>query len=269
MASPHQIEELLVKKVRRVPELLAIAEITHKYHFVEIGPWCTNILKEVFILTTVTPMHLERMLRVAILSNDRSLFTVMVSSISTHLLKGTLAPTDILIIADRHNIHELQGVAYYAQLMALQKRDSDELTFPTGVSLSREQRIRLLAGHWSLVRKWERLRASPFQDSSCTAHGPTCAIALTTWRVFTHRQALAQYPLADVVGKVEQVWSWVQEWVQNETRVRQGGPLVAFFPSVCHVAVLYAAENLPKTIQASLRDYFSDRLLGPDSEESR
>jgi hypothetical protein len=315
-ALPHQTEALVVDKVSRLQELIAIAEITHKYHFADLSAWCMGTLKAVFSHTTVAPVHLERMLRVAILSNEGTLRATMVSTLSTKLLDGSLPPTDILIIADRHNIHELQGVAYYAQLMALEKTCNDnELTFPPGVSLNRDQRIRLLAGYWSLVRAWERLRVSPFQDSSpCTLHGSSCTYSLELWSDLMSRSAMAQFSLADVLGKLKAL----QSMLQNETKTRAiqrtvvpspprnpghaiqsfysfhhaathlsyqapptvpPGPPPPVFPpfphyhppppisppiSSCQAAVSYAAQKIPIDIQASLQDYFSDRILGLD-----
>jgi hypothetical protein len=264
--SPHQIEELAVNKSTRLPKLLAIAEITHKYHFVELSAWCIGSLKAMFSLVTIPPLQFERLLRVAILSNDKSFCAAILSMLSARLLDGTLPPTDILIVADRHDIHALKGVAYYAQLMALQKSNSNELTFPAGVSLNRDQRVSLLAGYWSLVRMWERIRATPFQDSSpCLIHGSSCAYALNIWRGFTNGPTIAQFSLADVLGKLKAL----QSMLQNEIRIRavQLGPAAHLATSsACKAAVTFAAQKIPNDIQASLQDYFSDRILGLDDE---
>lgn len=98
------------------------------------------------------------MFRLAILSNDGSFHAFMVSKLREKFLNGELALTEILAFADRHQIRELQGAAYYSQVVVCQKNDADEPIFPVGSPLTKYQRARLLASHSSLVRKWERLR---------------------------------------------------------------------------------------------------------------
>jgi len=175
-----------------------------------------STLKAVFNEVTPETVYLERMLRLARLSNDEALFASMVSTLSARLMDETLQPTAFLIIADQHHIRELQGVAYYAQLMALLKNDPNDLTFPAGFPLTKDQRVRLLAGYWSLGRKWESVRCTPFKDSPpCLVHGPSCAIAMNIWRNQTQASTVTQYASADVLGKVRSMQIGMQNSTQN------------------------------------------------------
>jgi len=216
-ALPHQIEKLMLEKVPRLPELLTIAEITNKYHFVELGIWAVKLLKAVFHETTVSPIYHERLLRLATLSSDRLLCEYLVSTLAERLMDGTLAPTETLMVADRLQIRDLQGAAYYAQLLALQKNTSDHIAFPANCPLAKDQRIRLVTGYWSLMRSWERLQDSPVaieQSPSCPTqlHNTGCRpVWIAEWRKHAHAQTIAQHASADVLGKIQVMLTLLQE----------------------------------------------------------
>jgi hypothetical protein len=196
--------------------LLTIAEITNKYHFIELGGWVVKTLKAVFDQTTVSPLYHERILHMAMMSSDTVLCASFVSTLIARLMDGSLPPTETLIIADRLQIRDLQGVAYYAQLMALQKNNSDTIAFPAGCPLSKDQRVRLLAGHWSLARRWEHLRDTPIaieQSQSCPTqlHNMKCRPYWDNqWRTQARTQSVTQHTSADVLGKVQAMQNLLQ-----------------------------------------------------------
>jgi len=175
-----------------------------------------KLLRAVFDQTNVSPIYHERMLRLATLSSDGLLCEALVSTLTERLMDGTLAPTETLIVADRLQIRDLQGVAYYAQLLALQKDNSDQIAFPANCQLAKDQRIRLLTGYWSLMRRWERLQDSPVaiqQSPSCPTqlHNLACRPRWDAeWRKHAHAQSTTQYTSADVLGKIQAMWILLQ-----------------------------------------------------------
>lgn len=196
-SSPQEIEALLDNKIGRLPELLTIAEVTHKYQFTGLAAWSTGKLKSV-VDSSVNQIRLvdqERMLRVAIHANDTPLLDALVSVLTTSLQNGSLAPAEMITIADHHGIRPLQGAAYYAQLMLLQNDSSDTFRFPEGCTLNRDQRVRLLSGYWSLVRRWEcLLRDSPF---------PTQPLLRSMWREHAKNPMITQQTkAADLLEKL-------------------------------------------------------------------
>ncbi|KIM80964.1 hypothetical protein PILCRDRAFT_89277 [Piloderma croceum F 1598] len=209
-ALPHQIEALLLDKVTRFPELLTIAEITHKYHFAELGSWAVQTVESVFCQTTVSQIYHERLLRLATVTNDTRLYETFVSTLIERLMDGTLAPTETLIMADRLQIHNLQGVAYYAQLLALEKNNG--ILFPPGCPLNRDQRVRLLAGYMSLAKRWDYLRDNPLDDPS-----PTCSVHMNCrncwdkqWRSHVNAPQVTQHSAVDILGKLQVMQTLLQ-----------------------------------------------------------
>lgn len=271
MCSPHQIETLLLEKVSRLTELISIAEITNKYHFEQIGSWAVKTLQTMIGQKTVAPMYLERILRMVLVFDDKQVFEAFLSTLTAGLMDQTLPPTEMLIIADRLQIRELQGVAYYAQLMALQQNNSHIIVFPVGCSLSKDQRVRLLAGHWSLVRRWERLLDTPvFQQAPSCPDPQHCRSNWNFhWRVCAQSPNVTRYGSADVLRKMQAM----------EDLLNTSAPLhftLYGLPSALHPisdanphrslpcgrTALAATKKVIDDIRASLPDVFSEGALG-------
>lgn len=211
-----------------------MAEVAYQYHFADLGVWLIRTL----------------------------------SKLSGKLLDGTLAPTEILIFADRYHICELQGVAYYAQLMALLKNNADKFTVPAGCPLNQNQRARLLAGYHSLVRKWERLRDTPFVGTPpCSAHGLSCAY-LMVWRNYAHSQNITQYASADVLGNIQRVHDKVQSQCDHMNRQFCGirSDLQPSIGRACMAAMLRATQYILNHTRASLPEYLLDQIGGLDED---
>jgi hypothetical protein len=233
----------LLEKVSRLQQFISIVEIANKYHFVSLGSWALKTLKEVFGQTTVSPIYHERILRIAMLC-DKDLCGEFVSKLSAGLMDGSLAPTEALIIADQLQIRELLGVAYYAQLVALQKNNSDTIAFPAGCPLSKDQRIRLLAGHWSLGRRWERLRDTPVnfvQSPSCHDHQYCRTRWENQWHALARAQCVTQHPSADVLGRMQAMLDLLQACF---SRQNVSNPPQQISP-VSHPNPVFAHQNVP------------------------
>jgi hypothetical protein len=273
--SPHQIETLLHEKVSRLTELISIAEITNKYHFEQLGSWAMKTLQTMVGQKTVTPMYLERILRMVLVFDDKHVFEAFLIALAAGLMKGTLPPTETLIIADRLQIRELQGVAYYAQLMALQQNNSHIIVFPAGCPLSKDQRIRLLAGHWSLVRRWERLLDTPvFQQSPLCPDPETCRTNWNSrWRLYAQTRSLTLYGSADVLRKIQVLEYFLK--ISAPQHITHPGlpsaPQSHLYPTSdvnlhhnlsCTQTALSAIRKLKVDILVSLPDVFSEGALG-------
>lgn len=247
-----------------------MTEIAHKYHFVELGTWLIRTLGVTFDPKTIPIQSVEGMIRLAVLCSDESLYELTISKLSKKLLDGTLAPTEILTFADRYHIRELQGVAYYTQLMAFLKNSANKPTIPARCSLSQDQRARLLAGYHSLVRKWERLRDSPFIDSPpCSVHGSSCAY-LMIWRHYARGPEITQYAWADVLGKLQVM----QNVIELEYCIRQlpscfhrlTQPNYSNPEGPCMTALLRASRHILNDARTSLPEYFVHQIGGLDEE---
>ena len=189
-------------------ELLTIAEMANKYHFVELAAWCNKTLMKVVTKSTLPTEHYDQSLRVAVLSSHQPMLDAIVSTLTSQLFEGTLAPSRMINVADEHQIRALQGAAYYAQLMRLQDSGSDVFTFPEGCTLSKEQRIRLLSGYWSLVRHWDKLqRGDPL--FAFVGSAPHDVLILQNlqgrWREHLKHPTVAQHRPADVLSKLKRM----------------------------------------------------------------
>ena len=206
--SPHQIVEIMNNSDAHLSDLLTTAEMVNKYHFVELAAWCNKTLMEVVNKSTLPPEHYDQSLRVAVLSGHQPMLDAIVSTLTSQLLEGTLAPSGMINVADEHQIRSLQGAAYYAQLMRLQDADSDIFIFPEGSTLSKEQRVRLLSGYWSLVRHWEKLqRGDPgFADVGGSQQDAVLLQNLQgRWRDYLKHSTVAQCQPADVLSKLKRM----------------------------------------------------------------
>lgn len=232
--------------------MLTIAEITHKYHFAELGSWAVQTVESVFCQTIVSEIYHERLLRLATVTNDTRLYETFVSTLVSRLLDGTLAPTETLIMADRLQIHNLQGVAYYAQLLALEKNNPDaQILFPPGCPLNRDQRVRLLAGYMSLAKRWDYLRDNPVDDPSpsCLMHATSCRIRWDKqWRSHVNAPQVTQHSAVDILGKLQAMQNLLQTSFppQNNhgaTNFPQHVPPMSQFPQ--HLQHLQHQQNIP------------------------
>jgi hypothetical protein len=156
-----------------------IAEITNKYHFVTLEGWAVEAIHRVLsgvhgppVFALNTSDRLSRVLEISIICNHIRLRDSVVAQWTSRILRRELEPAPALVVADKYNLRMLLGVAYYIQLMEV------GTSFSKDNKLNREQRIRLMSGHWSLVNLWDELRVtSPkFEKGAngCVYHNAGC-----------------------------------------------------------------------------------------------
>jgi hypothetical protein len=168
-----------------------------------------------------------------------------------HLLSGILPPIPAILVADQYGLPELQGAAYYAQVLEMDKANAVFIP-PPDHELSRNQLITLLSGHWAIVKKWERISTRPlaFQGSSeCTMHTRGC---IATWKAKWHKYAtsgkMLKYPSVDVLGRLQCLYEQI---MADEMIIQQLTP-------GCRSSAAEAFESLILTIKSRLVRYFVD-----------
>ncbi|KZT19975.1 hypothetical protein NEOLEDRAFT_1076570 [Neolentinus lepideus HHB14362 ss-1] len=241
-----------------VDNLITIAEITNKYHFTSVETWAVDALHNVLSgvygksqtdLATCDSTLLARLLETAILCNHTRLRSLIVSKWSNRILLRDVSPALAIVVADRHALRSLQGIAYYVQLMEV-GCDPQKLTADT--TLSRDQRTRLLSGHWSLVKLWDRLRvtAPAFERSDgCTFHNHGC---LKVWEdqwleVGKYEKTLA-YSSADVLGRLRCM----------RDHLMMTGEIVLRLTPQCRKAAVDSLWRTIKEVEDGLADHFND-----------
>lgn len=233
-------------------ELLAMAEITKKYAFASLTPWLLSIIKSAPVLENdAIPVYLyPRMLELVFKGVDDSRDDMLVHRLTACLANKTLPPVEVLLVADKLGIRTLRGTAYYHQLLELLDRDDHtSMKFPP--QLSRDQRVRLLSGHWSLSRRWESIRNADLpvpRGSACTPeyHKQWCDRVWTiVWQY--SRKLVTPRGLVDVLGTIDAI----------KSSLMTGNSMDRLTPC-CRDAALDVVDGLSRDIKASLADHFVD-----------
>ncbi|KIM66809.1 hypothetical protein SCLCIDRAFT_1210863 [Scleroderma citrinum Foug A] len=256
---PNELSVALTPKANPL-QLFNLARISHKYEFRSIEAWALNALT----LAYTRPMHppntkdgegpsLEQLTELASLCEQRDLLEAATQRWKRRLASGK----DISLainVAERLNLRALLGRAYY--VMLLQGRE----VWDTDGHLTRSQIIRLLSGHYSLGRLWDRLPHEP----PALVHSPRCMGATLVrcnqawsglWKSMMDigkQGLLLHYP--DVEGKLILAEGMLKTLIDRDTPTP--GMLEAM--PWCRDQALIAMAGKVKEIQESLADYFVD-----------
>nr|VWO95803.1 Eukaryotic translation initiation factor 3 subunit G (eIF3g) (Eukaryotic translation initiation factor 3 RNA-binding subunit) (eIF-3 RNA-binding subunit) (Translation initiation factor eIF3 p33 subunit homolog) (eIF3 p33 homolog) [Ganoderma boninense] len=286
-----------------VERLLTIAEMTNKYHFVSFEAWAMDALYNVISGLHGTPraqyelgrclsMWMKRLLEVALLCQHTKLLNYVAERWVERIIDRDLRPIHALDIADRSGIRELQGYAYFIQLLEM---DDDfhpgvvedgpknsrwmsafTLAGPHGngnggssateragtpASLSCEHKDRLLSGHWSLSRLWERLQSKPplfQQGDGCANHQQGCLATWTqVWQELGKSDSALKLPAADVPGRLRGM----------EQHLYLNGGLYAHLSRglapECRRSVIVALRKTIMDVEGGLADHFLPRVHTP------
>ncbi|KAI0755085.1 hypothetical protein C8Q80DRAFT_1142848 [Daedaleopsis nitida] len=284
-----------------VERLLTIAEMADKYHFASIETWAVDALYNVisglhgppqpeYELTHCSSAWMKRLLEVALLCGHTPLRNYVADRWVERILARDLRPVHALEIADRSGIRRLQGYAYYVQLLEMDENfepgvveDGKQyarsrlgggilsLTTAAGAAapapgtpavLTREQKQRLLSGHWSLTRLWEHLRlnAPKFQRSDgCAYHQHGCVTTwMAVWREVARAENTLRWPGADVVGRLKAM----------EEQLFMHADLSSALSTQCKRSALLALKATMKEVQEGLADRFVDRTAAAEVAHS-
>ncbi|KAI1785492.1 hypothetical protein LXA43DRAFT_899785 [Ganoderma leucocontextum] len=270
-----------------VDQLLTIAEMANKYHFASIETWAVSALYNVLtgMHGPPQPQHelghcssawMKQFLEVALLCGHTALRDHVAERWVDRIVARDLRPIDALEIADRSGIRRLQGYSYYVQLfemgdnfdpcvveddsrldtafaVASSNGNGDDSTSAsarkgTSVSVTREQRERLLLGHWSLSRLWEKLRTNPpkfKQSEACTNHQQQC---LSTWKQvwwdLGKSESTLKHPSWDVPGRLRAMQRQLFMTVDIQLTPQ------------CYRGLTVALKATIKEVQEGLADHF-------------
>jgi hypothetical protein len=235
--------------------LIRLAMITHKYHFITTEAWALHAICKIMVGPPAmweTSRALSLVLGIAVLCEDEPLRECVVSAWVPRLLSGKLQPLPAIIAADKYELPLLRGVAYYAQVLEMDKTN-DIFTPPPNHGLSGEQLISLLSGHWALVKRWEhiRKRPMPFQRSNgCTMHAHGCIATWTSrWGLYGRSEKLQAYSSVDILGRLQCLY----EQLMTDELVSQQ------LTSGCRSSALRELGNFLVAQKSTLVELFTDR----------
>lgn len=241
-------------------QLFYLARITHKYQFRSIETWALNALTACYTRSIPAPSFdeadgpsLVQITELAALCEQRELLDAAISRWKRLLGEGQ----DVALaigVSERLNLRSLLGLAYHSMLLKGREQwDSDPL-------LTRNQRVRLLSGHYALGRLWEKLPNDPpvlTHSTRCTG-GSTVRCNQAWGALWKSILEMGKHVLplqyADVLGKVMLAESVIKALVEREIPT-QG--LLDGMPW-CKENALAVTSAKVKEIQENLADYFSD-----------
>ncbi|KAI0352584.1 hypothetical protein OH77DRAFT_1428282 [Trametes cingulata] len=235
---------------------------------------------------------MRRLLEVAMLCGHDKLLQLVADRWVDRILKRDLRPIHALDIAARCGHNKLLGYAYYVQLLEMgpdfdpgvvedgrqfargwQYTFIDLETFVMGTVaaangeprigtpavLTREQKQRLLSGHWSLTRLWERLRGAPprfDRPEGCTYHQHGCLSTWAqVWREVGRSGTTLRLEAADVLGRLKVM----QEQLSTHADLSN-----ALSPQ-CKRAALLALKAAVTEVEEGLAGHFRDLTASPAS----
>ena len=280
-----------------VDRLLTIAEMTNKYHFASIEKWAVNALYNVisglhgppqqqYELGQCSSAWMKRLLEVALLCGHNELRDHVAKRWVERIIQRDLRPVHALEIAERSGVKSLLGYAYYVQLLEMDEdfspgvvedgkqyarsrigapASNEDARAGTPAVLSREQKQRLLSGHWSLTRLWERLWKVPpkfERPEGCTYHQHGCLQTWgTVWRSVGKAESTLRHASVDVLGRLKAM----------EEQLFMHADLSCALTPQCKRAALLALKASVREVQDGLAGHFTDLTADARAaeEESR
>lgn len=241
--------------------LIKLAMITHKYHFMSTEAWTLDTICSVVSDPTrlagawYTSEELLPLLDVAMLCGHTCLLDLLLSNWEPRLLSGTHPPIPAILAADKYHLNSLQGAAYYACVVDMDKSSS---AFSWSCDerlrrLSRDQLTRLISGHWSLVKQWERIQEHPVtfpRFEGCTYHTQGCMMAWAMgWNKLSRSEKTQRYSTVDNLGRLQ----CLHEQLTADEILKQS------LTPWCRTSALQSLSNQIQTLKNLLVDLFQDR----------
>jgi hypothetical protein len=239
--------------------------ITHKYHFASTEAWTLDAICSVMSRPSSiweNSPALSVILGIAVLCDHEPLRELVISTWVPRLLSGILPPIPAILAADRYELPQLQGAAYYVQVLEMDRANTAFIP-PSDRELSRDQLITLLSGHWAMVKQWECIQNRPisFQRSNgCTMHAHGCIATWNAkWNKYARSEKTLRYPSVDVLGRLQCLYEQI---MADEIAIQQLTP-------GCRTSALRALYNLILAQKSTLVEFFVDRTRStPGSPES-
>jgi hypothetical protein len=257
---PHEV--VLALTVTQEADLLLlfnVARMTHKYQFRSIEKWALLALTEYFKRPISSTSHqksptLAQITQLAVLCDEADLLDATV--LRWKRLIGEKKDIALALnVAEQYNLRGLLGLAYHAMMLKGREYwDADPL-------LTRDQRIKLLSGFYSMSHLWPKIDLQPptlIHDQNCIdATRKLCEQSWASlWKAInvemSSQAVILQSP--DVLGKM-----MLAECVVKAL-VKQDIPTQGLLDGMLHCtqAAVAAAGQKVKEMRENLVDFFVD-----------
>jgi len=242
-------------------QLINLARIAHKYQFRSTETWALKALTTYHSNTGGSPsvQNLVQITELSILCDCKELLGAAVTKWKRLLGEGRAVAVAIGV-AERLNLRPLLGMAYYS--MMLKGRE----VWDTDPQLNARQRIRLLSGHYNLIKLCEELPSSPprlTHDHSCVRKGKCKAAFAAFWKIILTTKdgglvgQVIKLQSADLLAKVMLAESIIRAFAEGNIPpidLSESGEI----HEKCLQIALRASQDKVKEVQDNLVDWFSD-----------
>lgn len=242
-------------------QLIYLARIAHKYQFRSTETWALHALTTYHSNSAgaASVQNLVEITELSILCDCKQLLNAAVSKWKRLLGEGRAVAVAIGV-AERLNLRSLLGLAYYS--MMLKGRD----VWDSDPQLNPRQRIRLLSGHYNLIKLCEDLPSSPprlTHDHSCVRKGKCKNAFAAFWKlILTAKEGglvgqVLKLSSADLLAKVMLAESIIRAFAEGNIPALDLSESGEMHEKCLQIAV-HAAQDKVKEVQDNLVDLFSD-----------
>jgi len=242
-------------------QLIHLARISHKYQFRSTESWALAALTTFYnsASSAILVQNLVEVTKLSIFCDCKTLLDAAVAKWKRLIMEGRAFAVAI-DVAERLNLRGLLGLAYYSMMLkGREVWDSDPL-------LNARQRVRLLSGHYNLIRVCEGLPTSAprlIHDHSCVRKGKCKNAFSALWKfILTSKDGelagqVLKVQSADLLAKVRLAESIVRAFSEGNSPpidLSESGEI----HEKCLQNAVQATQDKVKEVQENLADWFSD-----------
>ena len=238
--------------------------MTVKYDLPKVSVWVSETILEVAkcssVLDACSSATLSRFVDVAVSRKNHSTLALVVHQWCKRLLDNSAPSVPAIQTADKHeglqsdDMRELRGIAYYVHVQDMLDRQTEQsgaTHLRTDSKLNNGQVMRLLAGYWSLVTLWERMRINPIrlpQAPGCSEeqHDKCCATWSRRWISAAGWKRILDHSSADILALL----GTLRDQLSNDDDLRSEMHME------CRNWGLHEIRKLVDSTRAGLADHF-------------
>ncbi|KAF8963026.1 hypothetical protein BDZ97DRAFT_1702033 [Flammula alnicola] len=240
--------------------LSQIIKLNRKYDIPKMLDWVTDTVHRTatnaVFMESCSSASLTLLVEIAKENKYTKTLDAVVRKWCDRILNKSTPSVPAIQIADKYELQELGGVAYYVHVQDMLDRqtgftEKGATQLRADPKLNNGQVMRLLTGYWSLVSLWERLRLKPIElpmAASCSAEAHVKCAA--TWE----RRCISAAGWKRILGinsaDILALLACLRDQLSNDDDLK-----AATNPE-CRLAGLEALKALRTKTQAGLADHF-------------
>ena len=194
-----------------------------------------------------------RVLNLAVVCHHEKLLDTVTQRLVSRMLWSEMDREPVLRVAENRGLRKLQGVAYYKELVELEKstyngRGDTPSVFP--LSMSAGKRARFVSAHHSLVNLGKSICITPpvFIPARCSTHAACMDTWIDLWRDAGVANRTLRHSSADVLGRMKSMMIHLKKSMMGSNSMTLS----------CSLAALEAITTMRDDVIAGLMDHFGE-----------